>query len=358
MFTLVLVKDHVRIDPNTFYIFDQPPEHLYINRFELKDHDASSDSTKDGAANHNQRSVVARSAVLPRDTVAELVERDVQVERTELAHDERLRLARGTETFEHAVRNWLHSKYSGGVLPDVGLCICVYSIDEIGSTHIYPLDGAIHCHVVFRLVVFRPVLGEVLVGSVLRCDRKLGIRVHMNFFRDVWIPPHLLQEHSEFDDDEGVWVWHFGEHELPMEVGELIRFRVHSILFDTHQSSAPPFMGKEEQQAAAMAKAAALSMRNQEGAEDAEHGDGDEGDDDDDSDVDESDRLRNAIEREQNMLVGERSRAPFEIIGRVNEDGLGMLEWWTGPSEDEGEGEEQEEQQQDHMMDVNSNDTT
>lgn len=41
----------------------------------------------------------------------------------------------------------------------------------------------------FRLLVFRPYVGEVLFGAVKSCDEVKGIEVSMEFFDGVYIPP-------------------------------------------------------------------------------------------------------------------------------------------------------------------------
>lgn len=57
------------------------------------------------------------------------------------------------------------------VVPDLGLIVTVYDILEIGGGFIYPSDGAAIFDVNFRLVVFRPFVGEVLVGRLVKSSR-------------------------------------------------------------------------------------------------------------------------------------------------------------------------------------------
>jgi len=45
----------------------------------------------------------------------------------------------------------------------------------------------------FRLVVFRPFVGEILIGWVSSCTEE-GLNVKMEFFDDIFIPKHLLFE--------------------------------------------------------------------------------------------------------------------------------------------------------------------
>jgi len=57
-------------------------------------------------------------------------------------------------------------------------------------------------------VVFRPYVGEVLVGRLLSCSKE-GLRVGLDFFDDVLVPEHALQDPSEFNEGEKLWVWKF-----------------------------------------------------------------------------------------------------------------------------------------------------
>lgn len=54
--------------------------------------------------------------------------------------------------------------------------------------------------------------------------------VSLGFFDDIIIPPTALQHPSRFDETEQAWVWEYetgeGKHDLFMDAGETIRFRV------------------------------------------------------------------------------------------------------------------------------------
>ena len=60
-------------------------------------------------------------------------------------------------------------KYANKVIADVGLCISVYDFESIGDAIIHQADGASHTEVVFRMIAFRPFIGEVIVGRLIRC---------------------------------------------------------------------------------------------------------------------------------------------------------------------------------------------
>jgi len=62
----------------------------------------------------------------------------------------------------------------------------------------------------------------------------------LGFFDDIFIPYGYLQENSEFNADEQVWVWMYDENEMFMDLEETIRFRVESEqFFDTSPSVRP-----------------------------------------------------------------------------------------------------------------------
>ncbi|XP_077976313.1 DNA-directed RNA polymerase III subunit RPC8-like [Styela clava] len=137
----------------------------------------------------------------------------------------------------------LNKKLANKVVYNVGLCICLFDILKLEDSYIFPGDGAAHTKVRFRYVVFRPFVDEVLIGKIKGCSRD-GVCVTMGFFDDVLIPPENLQQPSKFDEAEQVWVWEYetedGTHELFMDIGEEIRFRVMEETFvDTTPSSVP-----------------------------------------------------------------------------------------------------------------------
>ncbi|KAJ0058177.1 hypothetical protein NL108_009052, partial [Boleophthalmus pectinirostris] len=120
------------------------------------------------------------------------------------------------------------------VVYNVGLCICLYDITKLDDSFIFPGDGASHTKVHFRYVVFHPFLDEVLVGKIKYCSQE-GVHVTMGFFDDILIPPESLQQPAKFDEAEQVWLWEYetdeGAHDLYMDQGEEIRFRVTDEVF-------------------------------------------------------------------------------------------------------------------------------
>lgn len=54
---------------------------------------------------------------------------------------------------------------------------------------------AIYTQVRFRLLVFRPFVGEILSGKVSSCTKD-GIKVSLDFFENASVPKDLLQSPS------------------------------------------------------------------------------------------------------------------------------------------------------------------
>ena len=97
---------------------------------------------------------------------------------------------------------------------------------------IYPSDGGAHHKVVFRMIMFRPFVGEVMLGTVLRSTED-AIQVSLDFFDDVFIPKYSLPADCEFDARHKLWVWKFdeGEEGGVFSQHEQIRCRVDSITY-------------------------------------------------------------------------------------------------------------------------------
>lgn len=64
--------------------------------------------------------------------------------------------------------------------------------------------------------------------------------VSLGFFDDIFIPYNYLQENSDFNSEEQIWVWLYDENEMFMDIDEDIRFRVEAEqFFDTSPSVRP-----------------------------------------------------------------------------------------------------------------------
>jgi DNA-directed RNA polymerase subunit E'/Rpb7 len=74
-----------------------------------------------------------------------------------------------------AVEQEIGRLYFDKVIRDVGLVISLYDINSTGLGSVHSGDGGAHYLVSFRLVVFRPYEGEVILGKIAQstaCDSR------------------------------------------------------------------------------------------------------------------------------------------------------------------------------------------
>jgi DNA-directed RNA polymerase subunit RpoE len=108
-----------------------------------------------------------------------------------------------------SVTEVIQERYFDKVIPQLGLVVTLYDVLSIEGGFIHPNDGAAYFKVEFRVVVFRPFVGEVITGKLRTCSKE-GLYISLgDFFDDVFVPEHALQEPSFFNDVEKLWLWKF-----------------------------------------------------------------------------------------------------------------------------------------------------
>jgi DNA-directed RNA polymerase III subunit RPC8 len=107
-----------------------------------------------------------------------------------------------------ALHNEIDLKYPNRVLMDVGLVICRYGeCLKITNGLCVPGDGGAHHECLFRLVIFRPFVEEVLLGRIAKSTPE-GVQVKLgDFFQDIHIPAYWMLRPSKFDEKTKLWVW-------------------------------------------------------------------------------------------------------------------------------------------------------
>jgi len=215
-----------------------------------------------------------------------------------------------------ALSDQIEKKYTNKVIPDVGLGVCLYDVTEMSDGIVYPSDGCAHYKVGFRLVVFRPFVGEVLVGTVKSCDHT-GIKVSLGFFHDVFIPSYLLQNPSVYFPHQNGWQWQCEEcpgGEFFMEIGEKIRFRVVALNFTKVTATQKGKLATTTQTEFVKPTSESLPSTNQPGRA-------------------EQDQLplpgplrRRSLSLD--LTAQHEDPAPMKLIATINEDGLGLVSWW------------------------------
>lgn len=64
----------------------------------------------------------------------------------------------------------LQAQFHYQVYHNVGLCIALHDITTIEDSYIFPGDGSSHTKVIFRFIVFRPFVEEIIVGKIRSCS--------------------------------------------------------------------------------------------------------------------------------------------------------------------------------------------
>ena len=76
------------------------------------------------------------------------------------------------------LRDQLAIKYSNRVIHNVGLVICLFDIIEMSDPVVLPGQPDVIITLEFRMVIFRPFIGEILNGKVFRSTPD-GVYVHV-----------------------------------------------------------------------------------------------------------------------------------------------------------------------------------
>ncbi|CAK9786386.1 hypothetical protein CC85DRAFT_284923 [Cutaneotrichosporon oleaginosum] len=150
------------------------------------------------------------------------------------------------------IQDALNKKFANKLIPDRGLGLSVFDILTAEDGRVTWGNGQMYYKVSFRLMLFAPFVGEVIVGKVLSCTPSY-IRITLGFFEDIYVPPSLLPPNSMYDENERRFFWYSGEQDLDAtalantlkserfyyDPGEPIRFRVDTIEWHEHEPGPP-----------------------------------------------------------------------------------------------------------------------
>ncbi|KAK8847497.1 hypothetical protein IAR55_005355 [Kwoniella newhampshirensis] len=142
------------------------------------------------------------------------------------------------------IQDALNKKYANKLVPDKGLALSLFDILTAEDGKVTWGNGLMYYKVSFRLMLFAPFIGEVIVGKVLSTTKSY-VRVSLGFFQDIYIIPSLLPPNSAYDPQQKSFFWVAAEDQptmtqeqlmnteldnrLYIDEGEPIRFRVNSV---------------------------------------------------------------------------------------------------------------------------------
>jgi DNA-directed RNA polymerase III subunit RPC8 len=132
------------------------------------------------------------------------------------------------------------------------------------------------CHGLARIILLAR--WQVLTGTIAKSAPE-GLWLSVGFFENIFVPPHFMQDGSEWDAAQELWVWKsvHGEAALDPRLGSAVRFRVTNSIFRQEQRplEAPP--------------------------------------------------AANADARDSG---GQGEQPPFQVMASIKDDGLGLVMWW------------------------------
>lgn len=170
----------------------------------------------------------------------------------------------------HAIEDNINAKYANKVIQKIGLCICLHDLLSASEGLIGHGTGIVNVNVEFRLVVFRPFKGEIILGKI-STSLPTGINVRTDFFDEIFVPKENLPEDVFFDDTSDCFVWRNDDTNL---------------YFDNHEPVRVQIVSEEWHDQIPMSG------------------------------------LRKADD------VAEKPQAPYKLIGAMLEAGLGPILWW------------------------------
>ncbi|KAJ1307914.1 hypothetical protein OPQ81_001991 [Rhizoctonia solani] len=150
-----------------------------------------------------------------------------------------------------AIEDNINAKYANKVIQKIGLCVCLYDLlwasegligHGTGTANVNGISALEQWHPAlrikvltnyissvsiaeFRLVVFRPFKGEVIMGRISRCSPD-GIHVRTDFFDDIFVEAEELPEGCQYDHNEQLWVWESENGPLYWDIHETVRLAV------------------------------------------------------------------------------------------------------------------------------------
>ncbi|TAQ83633.1 hypothetical protein B7494_g8045 [Chlorociboria aeruginascens] len=126
-----------------------------------------------------------------------------------------------------AIEDNINAKYANKVIQKIGLCICFYDLLYASDGQVGHGNGLVSVNVEFRLIVFRPFKGEVMIGKISSATQQ-GIRIRTHFFDEIFVPHESLPEGCYFDHGQQLFIWEFEGVKLYFDNQEKVRFRVNS----------------------------------------------------------------------------------------------------------------------------------
>jgi len=181
------------------------------------------------------------------------------------------------------------------VLADVGYCVCVRDVLDVGVGRVHPLDGGATYDCGFTLLVFRPSPNHLLEGRIIASDAR-GVTVSLGFFSQVFVPTEKMPAERSYDATSKIWSWtpESEASELHFDIDATVRFRVAEVNFTA--------VSKQKKGVTVATTTSSLPK------------------------ADDAARVRSSS---VDLSPSDPPPSAMVVVGSFDEDGLGVVGWWV-----------------------------
>eukprot|EP00347_Sterkiella_histriomuscorum_P002483 403367976 len=136
--------------------------------------------------------------------------------------------------FNLTLENKIKARLLNKVLANEGICVAIKSIKVLEKIIVVG-EGSVQCKVETNLVIFRPIVSEIL-NAKITLQNEYGIFGVVGC-APVFIPSENLIKPSFYDTLEKKWLWRYydeslkQDHDMYFQDGQTIRFRVKELNF-------------------------------------------------------------------------------------------------------------------------------
>lgn len=157
------------------------------------------------------------------------------------------------ENIRNLFTELINIKYKNRLIADVGLCLALWDLVSFSDPLIFPNDSATHVEVQFRMLVYRPVVNEIIQATVLNIDENYGITASLGFFANIQIPISNLPRPGYYDINKNAWIWQYVdddeinqkevadvdevEAEFEIKLKDRIRLKITHVTFSSSDST-------------------------------------------------------------------------------------------------------------------------
>jgi DNA-directed RNA polymerase subunit E' len=133
---------------------------------------------------------------------------------------------------KEAVLAAVANKYEGLLDSRIGVALAAISVEKIGEGKILPGDAGVHYNAIFKLLVFKPELNELVYGEVVD-NTEFGAFVRIGPLDGLVHISQLMDDFVSFDNKNSVFLGK--ESKRTLREGDKVRARIIAVSFAEQQ---------------------------------------------------------------------------------------------------------------------------